>query len=434
MADDLALVFFTEQAKALIGLIPAAAENITRASQQRWYAGPGRSEVNYLGSVSFTWRLFFTKLTSSTIFFVFHSRQRERVLLDATVSMRVQPVPRREDRSAPFATDRYLISYPACLPATMSREDVQRFGPPGADLQNTVFFATGEGNKDLVAVKDVEKKRPALVYSKGGVPGPVQPVSGNYTIAPILATMKTLVNLAETSVVYSPAVDIAWPSPPRSSIANILQAFIDASAASSQSLISTRPGIERPDWLHQNYELDVCDAGLVVRLGADGRIAESPEDEQFQSSIDLRVNRDVAKMQLGAADFVLTGTQKDDFFAGLGVPGVTRMLARMFGTEEGFVSVFLASAKESSYVIRVQRSNGKESYLVYLPGILAGESTDWLLIGDFEVSDVYEADTQTLAADRFAQTSDLIGGNSQAVVYFFKLMANLQRWKNVLAL
>jgi hypothetical protein len=182
-------------------------------------------------------------------------------------------------------------------------------------------------------------------------------------------------------------------------------------------------------WLHQNYRLDVCDASVVVRVAADGSIADSQEDEQFQSSIGLHVNRDVASMQLGAADFVLTGHPKESFFGSLGVPNAIRTLAKMLATAEGFVLAFLTSAKKSSYVIRVQRSSGRESYLIYLKGVLAGQSTQCFLTGDFAVSDAYEADTETLAACRFVESGDLVSGGSQTAAYFFTLMANLQRWR-----
>jgi hypothetical protein len=433
MADDLSLAFFVEQAKAMIGLIPEAGDKITMASEQRWSGGQLHGEVNYLGPVRMTWRLYFTKLTSSTILFVFHTREKARILLDATVSMLVRPLAGSEQLLPVFGVDKYLVSYPRCLIPNMVDADVSKFGPPGADRFNTFFFAGGDDEEDIVAVKDVQSKRPAVVFSSSGTPGPVQPQSKKYPIEPILAVLDTLSRAAEKGAVYGDPLFVVWPNPPLSPIARIVQSLIDASIAGAQSLSRPSGEPERPQWFQKDYRMAGCDASLAVRVAADGQIAESDEDEQFKSAVELRLSENAARMKLGMADFVLTGADKDSFFASFGVPQVGRELGKILSVDPSIAGMFLDSAKDSSHVVRVERNGGKESYLAYLRGLLAGQNLQLLLSGDFHVSDSFDPDTETLAGVVFNQATDLLADDGQTMRYFFKLIRNLANWKMVLS-
>ncbi len=433
MTLELPLEFFVEQAKSTVARIPEAGDRITLASEPRWYRGAAAGEMNYLGRVTITFRLQFTRITSQTILFVFHTGQEETVVLDATVSLRVFPRSATANRRKDFTPEQVTVAFPTCLAVTLDESQVDRYGPPGAATENTFFLWTGGGLRDLVAVRDPGSKRPSLVYSRNGTPGVVEPQSKRYSLAPILAVLSTVTSFTEQKGKWGPPVPVVWQSPPASPVAKILDILLKAGRNSARSLALASEKLHRPEWFYNGYELEGYQANLKLGVTADGCVAESRRDEQFKACLGLVIDGATARLRLEPADFALVGDQKNAFFGGFSVPVVRNALAERIGIAPRFVASFLESAKETAQIVRVGRDDKRERYLAFLAGALGERHIQVLLSGEFEVSDAFEADTDTFEAVVWERTIDEVSAGHQVAKYFFELIQNLRIWQRVLA-
>jgi len=433
MATPEPLAELPKDITSLTGLVPEIGRGLTSVSVDRWFREPSLAEINYLRTIDLDWQISFTKSGASTIFFIFHKKKEDWVMLDANVSLNVRIANTQEPRPRPAVENIHRrVRFPTFFWADPSASEITTFGPPGATRENTIFFKLGSG-ENIFAISNPELgKKATLRYSPERIPGPVEPQNGKYSLAPFLDLTATLRNWLLLDKPSSAAIELEGTPSKDTPVHEILTALLQAYVDSNDSLAKSPA-----DDLFLPYVIDRYDFSLNVRLRADGSLAESKEEEQFRLILDASTKNGpppVTSVDLLPPDFLIGGALFDAFFSALQPPGAVQALADALGINPGFVRPFIADAKSTAIIFRIDRDEDEDEDVMVLSGELLGSPTTLIVRALFRVKAEKDPPTVELNEDS-VEILRITGAGPPTgpipfkfVSYYLLLASGLRHW------
>lgn len=438
MDTPLPLAELPKEITALSSLIPKVGHTFTSTSVDRWFKSSGLAEINYLRSVVGTWRINFSKSGTSTILFIFRRKKEPFVILDAQVSVSIRTTSPIEQQPTPALHEiQRRIEYPSFLWTDPTEAEVVFFGPPGATLENTVFFKLGSSGENILAIMNPELgKRATLRYSPNRIPGAVEPKSGKYSLRPFLDLTSTIRDWLSNDKPTTTAT-LTVGTPRQTTVVHqiltaLLQAYVDSNKALKTAEMMA---------VFQDYMIGKYAFALKLRLKADGSLAEKKKEEQFQLVIDAGINSattPVASVVVEAPDFLIDGPLFDAFFSSLTPPGAVQAIADELRLNPGFVRPFLIAAKSTAAIFRSGREDGFDKDIMVLSGDLAGSPSIVIINAEFKVDadrnpPRVELDESSVRAERFEGPDPgaaVIGFGF--IEYYLLLASSIRRWLGAL--
>jgi hypothetical protein len=355
-------------------------------------------------------------------------------MLDAGVSVNVRVANPVEPRPRPAIDEIHrMVRFPTFFWADPSDSDISTFGPPGATRDNTVFFKLGSA-QNIFAISNPELEEDAtLRYSPGGVPGPVEPQDGEYSLAPFLDLTFTLRDWLARDKPSSAAISLTGTPSRDTPIHEILTTLLQAYVDSNESLAKASS-----DDLFAPYVLDRYDLSLNVRIRADGSLAEKKEDEQFRLVIDATTKNGpppVISVDLMPPDFLIGGSLFDAFFSAFLDPsGVQALASELHITPAESLRPFIADAKSTAVIFRIDRDEDHDDDVVVLSGNLRGTQTTLIIKASFRVNADKDPPSVRLLNDEIRILK--ISGDGEPtgeipfrfVKYYLLLASGLRHW------
>lgn len=438
MDTPLPLAELPKEITALSSLIPKIGHTFTATSVDRWFKSSGLAEINYLRSVVGTWRINFSKSGTSTILFIFRRKKEPFVILDAQVSVSIRTTSPIEQQPTPALHEiQRRIEYPTFLWTDPTEAEVIFFGPPGATLENTVFFKLGSTGENILAIMNPELgKRATLRYSPNRIPGPVEPKSGKYSLRPFLDLTSTIRDwLSKDKPTTTATLTVGTPRQ-RTVVHQILTALLQAYVDSNKALKTPEMPAVFQDYMIGKYEF-----ALKLRLKADGSLAEKKEEEQFQLVIDAGITSatpPVASVVVEAPDFLVDGPLYDAFFSSLTPPSAYGAIARALRlsppSPPEIVRPFLIAAKSGAAIFRSGREDGRDKDIMILSGDLTGSPSIVIINAEFKVDaernpPKVELHESSVRAERFEGPDPGAAEISfEFIEYHLLLASSIRRW------
>jgi hypothetical protein len=414
-------------------MIPEIGRGLTSVSVDRWFREPSLAEINYLRTIDLDWQISFIKSGTSTIFFIFHKQKETWVMLDASVSLNVRIANTLEPRPRPAIEDIHrMVRFPTFFWADPSDSEISTFGPPGATRGNTIFFKLGSG-QNIFAISNPELgKKATLRYSPGRIPGPVEPQDGKYSLAPFLDLTRTLRDWLARDKPSSAAIRLVGAPGKDTPVHQILTALLQAYVDSSESLAKASS-----DDLFLPYVIDRYHLSLNLRVRADGSLAEKKEEEQFRLILDASIKNGPppeSSVDLMPPDFLIGGALFDAFFSALQPPSAVQALANALGINPGFLRPFIADAKSTAIIFRIDREEDRDEDLMVLSGELTGSQTTLIIKAFFRVKAERDPPTVELDEDTIEILRITSAGPPTGLIpfkfvnYYLLLASSLRHW------
>jgi hypothetical protein len=436
MATPEPLTELPKDITSLARMIPGIGSKVTAVSVDRWPKLPGLAEINYLRTVALKWQISFSK-TKTSVFFFFRRKQSTWVMLAASVSLNVRVANPLEPRPSPAIDDiRRRVRFPAFFWVNPSDDEIKTFGPPGATAANTVFFKLGSGRNVLAISNPETGKKATLRYSPGGVPGPVEPQNGKYSLAQFVDFTWTIRDWLARGKPSSTAIELTGPpsqdAPVRQILTALLQAYVDSSASLAASPANP---------LFVSYVIDGYDLSLNLRVREDGSLAEKKEEEAFRVIIAATTKPGpppVVSVDLEPPDFLIDGKLFEAFFSAFTPPDPLRRLAKAAGTQPGPMGLFLSRARSTATIFRIARRDDRDDDLLVLSGDL-GAPTTLVIKASFKVKTEKDPPSVELAGDDI-EVLKIVGNASDPsakipfdfVEYYLLLASSLRHWLDAL--
>ena len=434
MATPEPLTQLPKDITGLARMLPSISSQVTSASVDRWAHEPGLAEINYLRSVKLDWQLSFSKSGTSKILFIFRRKKMPWVMLAAGVSLTFRVANPLESRPRPAIEDvRRLVRFPSFFLANPTQEQLTRFAPPGATKENTVMFRLGSGKNTLAITNPELGKKATLRYSRGEVPGPVEPQDGKYSLAQFVDLASTIRDWLANDKPSSAATELTGPPSEDTAVHQILTALLQAYVDSSDGLASAIVKDPFIAYVIEGYELS-----LNLRVREDGSLAEKKEEEAFRVIVDAAVTPGpppTISVDLEPPDFLISGNLFDAFFSALTPEGPVRALAKAAQVNPGFMRLFIAGAKQTATIFRIERDGKRDVDLMILSGELTGSPTTLVIKASFMVKT--EKDPPSVELDEDSVEILKIVGNAsdptaqipfRFVDYYLLLASSLRHW------
>jgi hypothetical protein len=432
---------------ALVSSVSAGGRTVTRAFVDRWFGPPETAETAYLRFAECTFHLVLTESESKTIFFFFHEEGPTKVVLDATISFRINSssdqVPSTPFSQADIGTTYILPSFLIGFP---SRADLDRFGFGAASTDaNTALFALGPEGKDLLAIMNAEAGKKAQIrYSPGAIPGSAEPQRGNYSLAWVLAFIRTLSSWMESELTAGerlPALVAADERSVPGVLFYLLSAYVNAA-----SLVAQPPAevLNLPDIFQKTYTVDNYQVDLKMRLAADGSLSDAEDYETSQLTLRMRVR------ECGGRAAEITAIPNELATSGPLLSAITEALEFNVPTsdwrdllglgedEAGFVPGFLQSARSNAIAFRIGREEDADHEIVVLTGMLADRLLTVVLTAKLIVDMSRGSPTVDVVANSVESLAVVEGDGSNATVGFdaveflLTYISNFRHWMGVL--
>ena len=209
----------------------------------------------------------------------------------------------------------------------------------------------------------------------------------------------------------------------------MLQAYVDSSDGLASAVVKD-PFIA---YVIEGYKLS-----LNLRVRADGSLAEKKEEEAFRVIVEAAVTPGppaTISVDLEPPDFLISGDLFDAFFSALTPEGPVRALAKAAQVQPGFMRLFIAGAKQTATIFRIERDGKRDVDLMILSGELTGSQTTLVVKASFKVK--MEKDPPSVELDEDSVEILKIVGNAsdptaqipfRFVDYYLLLASSLRHW------
>ena len=435
MADGSPLDKLPDILAGAVRPLPHAATRVTRASEPRWTSPHGVGELNYLRSIKLTQKLFAVDQKKKKFLFIFHSDPLRHVLMDVLIEMNVVPVSSPTPAVAEPANV-WEVRYPAFLLRNLSAVDASRYGPDGATLSNTLFLGLGNHATDIFAVQ-LDARPPRWRYSRGGIPGIVEPVNKTYSVAPIVDLTNSI--LAANSAPSSLPPALIQPRSTNTALGKTMDIALQGYHAAAGTLATATPNT-LAEWFQKHFVLRDYHASMNLRLNAKGAPAKDEKDEQYLVSARLSVStpeQQMARIQISAGDWLVPAQQQGVFFDALRSSDAVKLrgaIAQLLRIDKTAVPQFIESAMNGSIFLRCNRGESSSAFLMVLNGTTNGNKASVLLSANFRGRENPELDTESNAQVALLRNTatDTLASDNKTLDDFFQFLRHVRVWAGLL--
>jgi hypothetical protein len=436
-----------DQIAGLASAIAAGGRTVTRAFVDRWSLPPEEALVAYLPSASAGLRLLFTTSNTHTILFFFHVKDPVNMIFDASVSFNVNTVSDLGPPELPVAIENLQVSFrlPSFLIAFPTREQLDKFGF-GADStsKNTVLLALGPAHSDFLAVMNPETGKKASVrYSPAGVPGPVEPKNGKYSLVWVLAFVRTLGTWVASDLQDSDARHVVLTSD-ETSVAGVVYFLLKAFAQSNQALLQPDKAVlQLPEIFQKTYFVNQYQADIKLRLRPDGTLADADSPDTSQLTLNVRVRDSqppAAEITAVPNELSISGPLRDAFVHALQFDVMRSTWASLLHVNQGFVGPFFDSAAATAAVFRIARDKSVDIDVVVLTGELQGTLKTVVLTAQFRVNASHDPPKVSVLNEESIEILAMAPGDGGNVVvgfdpvkFILTFLTNIRHWIGELA-
>ncbi len=425
---------------AWAGDVPAAGDQLLVRSAGRCGAAiPGDASALVLRGVQFNWRLLLAREGRRVVFLIFRHDLPREDLFDARLHFRVEPDASPAEPAIKPREVALRVALPPFLVLRPTPDQVARFGPPGARVDDTVLLALGPEGKRILAVRRPQWLlglfRASLRYSE--LPGP-QLDGAPWPIGPFLELTRAM--RAWVAATTAPQT-VTIPLPARDTeVREVLYQYLVAYCAARSRLAAAgrRPDLTGPAGAFPtHHRLAAFDGEVMLRLDEDGRIPERATDDTIQLRMHFQAREGAggpeALISVVPPDFLPAGELHERLRGSFAEAPELDQLGPKLGITSAAARQWIRAGHGEATIFRVSRSGHDDTEVMVQEGEIGGRPMLVMLRGVFRI----EPGAGPPEPRRLGDVKILYAGTADPsaralsdadVRYFLRMIAALHRW------
>lgn len=425
---------------AWAGDVPGAGDHLLIRSANRGRVGtPGDASALMLRGVQFNWRLLLAREGSRVVFLIFRHDLPREDLFEARLQFRVEPDPLPADPPTKPRDVALRVALPPFLVLRPTPEQIARFGPPGARVEDTVLLALGADGRRILAVRRPQWLlglfRASLRYSE--LPGP-QLDGAPWPIGPFLELTRAM--RAWVSATTAPQT-VTIPLPARNTeVREVLYQYLVAYCAARSRLAAAgrRPDLPGPAGAFPtHHRLAAFEGEVMLRLDEDGRIPEKATDDTIQLRMRFQARQGTggpeAVVSVVPPDFLPSGELHERLRGAFAEAPELAQLGGRLGISDAAARQWIRAGRGEATIFRVSRSGHDDTEVMVQEGDIGGRPMLVMLRGEFRIeSGAGAPEPRQLGTVKilYAGTADPAARvlSDADVRYFLRVIAALHRW------